>query len=89
MSKRQFGITLVVFGALVLIGAAFAYAYEEFGEEFIPGYNGSEPYFRGLTVAPYRDYAFPLILGGVALFMVGLTLIYWGGLQKKEKRSSL
>jgi hypothetical protein len=45
MSKRQFEIALVIFGALVLIGAAIVYAYEEFGEEFVPGYNGSEPHY--------------------------------------------
>ena len=77
MSKRQFGIVLVVFGALVLIGAAFTYAYVEFGEEFVPGFNGSEPHYNGLTIAPYRDYAFPLILGGAALFAVGSALAYW------------
>ena len=72
MSKRQFGIALVIFGALVLIGAAIAHAYEEFGEEFVPGYNGSEPHYRGLTVAPYRDYSFPLIIGGLPCLQLAL-----------------
>ena len=81
MSKRQFAIASVMFGALVLIGAVFAFAYEEFGEEFVPGYNGSEPHYRGLTIAPYRDYTFLLILGGFALFTIGFALIYWDRLR--------
>jgi hypothetical protein len=60
---------------LVLIGAAFAFAYQEFGEAFVPGYNGTESYYRGLTIAPLRDYALPLILGGVALFTVGFAIM--------------
>jgi len=72
MSKRQFMIALVVVGALVLVGAAFAYSYTEFGEEFVPGL---EPHYRGLTITPYRDFVFPLVLVSASLFFVGFALI--------------
>ena len=99
MSTRQFGIALAIFGALVLLGAAFAYTYQEIGEEFVPGYNEggvqvSEPHYRSLTTTPYRNNAFPLILGSVALFFSGFAILlggkihHWSGFGGGQSRNT-
>jgi hypothetical protein len=69
---RQLGIALIVFGALLLIGAAFAYTYAQ--THSISG--------AGITIPlpstyPYRDDSFGLILGAVALFVVGFALLVY------------
>jgi hypothetical protein len=57
---------LIVFGAILIIGAIIAYNYEE-------AYN--VPLFGTVTKYPYRDYAFPLGVIGAAAFFAGLAVI--------------
>ncbi len=78
---RQLGIALVIIGGLVLAGAAFAYAYQETTTETIPefsfgGIQVTQPTYYDVTTTPYKDYAVPLIIGSVALFVVGFALMF-------------
>lgn len=72
MATRELGITLVIFGALLFIGAAVAYSYQQPRSETISGYTVQLP-----PTEPFRDDAFPLIIGGVALFVLGFALMVY------------
>ena len=68
---KQLGIVLIVFGALLLIGSAFAYAYEK-SSSYSLGF-ASIP----ITTNPFRDDTLPLIFGSVALFVAGFALMVY------------
>ncbi|MGD0451523.1 MAG: hypothetical protein ABSA79_10795 [Candidatus Bathyarchaeia archaeon] len=80
---RQLGIALIVFGALLLIGAGFAYTYQETTTQvyyqglYLNGQQIVPPMSRDITTTPYRDDSTGLVLGAVALFVVGFALLVY------------
>jgi hypothetical protein len=80
---RQLGIVLIVFGGLIMVGGAFAYSYQQTTTVILSqgySYNGIQivpPMSHDVTTTPYRDDTFPLILGSVALFVVGFALLVY------------
>lgn len=80
---RQLGIALIVFGAILLIGAGFAYTYQETSKVVLSqgySYNGIQilpPMSYDRTTTPYRDDSTGIVLGSVALFVVGFALLVY------------
>ena len=82
INSRKLGLIVVLFGAILLFVAAFAYSYQQTNTTTIPGISVggmtvTPPYSYDVTTNPYRDYTFPLILGGVALFVIGIALMIY------------
>jgi len=69
---KQLGIVLIIFGALLLIGAAFAYTYAQSHSLIVAGLV-----VPLASTYPYRDDSVGLIIGGVALFVVGFALMVY------------
>lgn len=67
---RSLGLALIIIGALLLVGAAFAYTYAQTHTLNVAGVIVSTG-----TVYPYQNDSFGLIIGGIALFVVGFALM--------------
>jgi hypothetical protein len=80
---REYGIAIIILGALLLVGAGFAYTYEETSKVVISdgySYGGVQivpPMSIDRTTTPYKDDSTALILGSVALFVVGFALMVY------------
>lgn len=87
MNLRESGIVSVVFGALLMILAAFAYTFQQTVTQYY-GY-GQYQFPISYTTTPYRDYTFPIILCSIALFVMGFALIIYGEQQNAELKTTL
>ncbi len=66
------GLAILFLGVIALFGSAFAYVYQETKRITVAGVIGYP-----ITTNPYRDYCFPLIIVGVALFGLAFGLLYY------------
>jgi len=87
LNLRESGIVSVVFGALLMILAAFAYTFQQTVTQYY-GY-GQYQFPISYTTTPYRDYTFPIILCSIALFVMGFALIIYGEQQNAELKTTL
>ncbi len=86
VNYRKIGLFIVIFGTLLLLFAAFAYAYQQTSAQTIPGisvggYQVSQPYSYNITTTPYQGYTFPLIICSSAFFLLGFAVMF--GLREK------
>ena len=87
MNLRESGIVSVVFGALLMILAAFAYTFQQTVTQYY-GY-GQYQFPISYTTSPYRDYTFPIILCSIALFVMGFALIIYRTQQMQNSKQHL
>jgi hypothetical protein len=81
---RQLGIVLVVIGGLLLVGGAFAYSYAKTNSISASGITIP----LGSTY-PYRDDGYGLILGSVALFVVGFAFMIYQPQNSPQPRAMI
>jgi hypothetical protein len=81
--NRNTGLTVIILGALILFGSAFAYSYVATEHHYIPGYSVGDyeilkPSSYDTTSTPLRDYTTPLVICGIAVMVVGFAVMFSG-----------